>query len=674
MRPSGAVSKAVSPSPLAEPAGLSRRNFLLGAGALTLLGLSARSAGAQTSAAVSRPRLVATPSKWASLRAAIPGNPNLKARYDAIKAKRSAMLAAPNPTAAEWSLYTAREMRDRVVALGALHNLDGDAAAGDKVRDMVLYMTTSTAAASWRPPGNANSGGSTWLAHGEISMAVAIGYDWAYGRFTNEQRTRAEDGAKARGVVPWTNHPPHDYNWGAVIGGGMGLLLLALQGETTGNFAGWFSKLDSDLRNGVVWDESKSGPLAPHTVVYPSGGEKEGTGYAAYFMERLTAFFAGYETAKGAEHPLYSQMPGVKDVGRFVAHCAGPNGYELRFSDGTDEKVRAEKRTWIGYHARKAQDDWGKFLHDQAPAHGWIDGGDAVWWMLFHAGAGRSPSATGEPLGRYFQGVGVFAARTSWSDTQAAYLAGRISGDVDEGHTQLDRGSFVYQALGQNFVVDLGEDSRGPDYDAYEHPTVESGDRWDYYRLRAEGHNTFTINLDAEPDQRAAPKERGLVPRVVKVGTSVAVADMLPVYSGRAPWGNVTRAMRGMRLRPDGVAVVQTEVSASENVVLDEFLHVRKRSGGLVIDGDGKGATIQPASGGPRCYVKLLTPGQFVKKAAVQKTALRGNGQNANSIYEKLAVTRGGSRAYTNCIALHPLSASAQKPTSFPPVVPLADW
>jgi hypothetical protein len=98
---------------------------------------------------------------------------------------------------------------------------------------------------------------------------------------------------------------------------------------------------------------------------------------------------------------------------------------------------------------------------------------------------------------RYFEGVEVATMRDGWDKTNG-WSVGFKAGANTVDHAHLDAGSFVVEAKGVRWAVDLGPD----DYDlpGYSH---DDGDeqRWTYYRLRAEGHNTLVINPGKGPDQ-----------------------------------------------------------------------------------------------------------------------------------------------------------------------------
>lgn len=101
------------------------------------------------------------------------------------------------------------------------------------------------------------------------------------------------------------------------------------------------------------------------------------------------------------------------------------------------------------------------------------------------------------PLDAYYRGLEVVTMRDSWSDSDP-FFVGFKTGDNKANHSNLDVGSFILEALGERWIVDLGAD----DYNLPKYfETGRRGARWTYYRMRAEGHNTVVMNPGPGPDQ-----------------------------------------------------------------------------------------------------------------------------------------------------------------------------
>ena len=88
--------------------------------------------------------------------------------------------------------------------------------------------------------------------------------------------------------------------------------------------------------------------------------------------------------------------------------------------------------------------------------------------------------------------------RGSWTDRNTTYVAAK-GGRADAHHGHLDLGTFVLDALGQRWAVQLGADNYDlPGYFDEDH-------RWSYYRCRTEGQNTLTVNSGNQERQGHAP-------------------------------------------------------------------------------------------------------------------------------------------------------------------------
>ena len=82
--------------------------------------------------------------------------------------------------------------------------------------------------------------------------------------------------------------------------------------------------------------------------------------------------------------------------------------------------------------------------------------------------------------------MGVVTMRSSWDDPNARFV-GFKGGDNKVNHSHADLGTFVLDAMGYRWAMDLGPDD-------YNLPGYFGKERWNYYRLRTEGHNTLVVD------------------------------------------------------------------------------------------------------------------------------------------------------------------------------------
>ena len=105
----------------------------------------------------------------------------------------------------------------------------------------------------------------------------------------------------------------------------------------------------------------------------------------------------------------------------------------------------------------------------------------------------RPEAALGARLAarRVFPSLGVATFRSNWEDPEALFLA-TAARDNKAPRAHLDLGSFIFEAGGVRWALDLGPDDYGPGTKPH----------FSYYRTRTEAHNTLTI--DGENQDPAA--------------------------------------------------------------------------------------------------------------------------------------------------------------------------
>ncbi|MFO0909679.1 MAG: heparinase II/III family protein [Isosphaeraceae bacterium] len=127
-------------------------------------------------------------------------------------------------------------------------------------------------------------------------------------------------------------------------------------------------------------------------------------------------------------------------------------------------------------------------------------------------------------------------------------FVGFKGGDNAANHSHLDLGSFVLDAAGQRWALDLG----GDDYNL---PAYFGKNRWTYFRLRTESHNTLTIGGQNQATRARAP----IVAYRSTPARSFAVADLTRAYDPE-----VASARRGIALLERRRVLVQDELTPAK--------------------------------------------------------------------------------------------------------------
>jgi hypothetical protein len=267
-------------------------------------------------------------------------------------------------------------------------------------------------------------------------------------------------------------------------------------------------------------------------------------------------------------------------------------------------------------------------------------------------------SLTTLPQDKHFRGAGVVTFRSAWEDRNAVFL-GFKAGDNKANHSNLDLGTFVLDALGVRWALDLGADD-------YNLPGYFGGQRWNYYRLRAEGHNTLVLNPGAAPDQdpRAAAS---IVKFSSEPGRAFAVVDLTPAYARHAQ-----RVRRGLALLDRRCVLVQDEVRADTPADGWWFLHTRAD---VKVGGDGRVAIL--TEGNARLEARLQGP-QDAVFTVLEAEPLPGSPQptrqNPNKGVRKLAIRFKAVKDLTLGVLLTPLKEGEPEPAPLSKLTPLNDW
>jgi hypothetical protein len=626
-----------------------RQAFVLAALAcLLILGQPGRGAGAPPVAVPpageilaplrrEHPRLLAPREEFVRLKERIGTDAQLGRWHAALRDRAQRMLAEP-PSRYEIPdglrlLATSRRVLDRVYTLALLYRLDGD-------RRWVERTWTELQAAAAFPDWNPRH----FLDTAEMTHAFAIGYDWLYDAWSPAQREVLRTAIAQKGLQPaqeayrgegrngWWVRAHH--NWNQVCNGGIGMGALALADELP-------DQAGAILHAGL---ESLRLPMERYA---PDGGWEEGSGYWHYATFYNVTFLAALDSALGTDFGL-ANMPGFAGTGLFPLYLTGPAGRTFNYADGGDGAIRAPELFWLARRFHRPA--YAAYERRLASPHSL----DLLWYDAALAGE-KSPPLS---LDRHFRGVEVVTFRTSWNDPNALFLAFK-GGDNRANHSHLDLGSFVLDALGQRWALDLGAEN-------YNLPAYFGKDRWTYYRTRAEGHNTLLIQPDAGPDQDPAATAAVIRFRSAPE-RAFAVADLTAAYRGRA-----RRARRGVAMLDRRQVLVQDEVETVRPGDLWWFMHTRAEG---QVDEGGVSATLR--LGEQRLWARLLSP-QGARFSLLEALPLPSSphpaGQNPNTGIRKLAIRIENAREARLAVLLVPLRPGEEPPTRLPELSPLVTW
>ena len=511
------------------------------------------------------PRLLATAKDFERLKQRVVSDPQSKQWLAELRQQADAILQQP---ASRYEipdgkrlLATSRRVLDRVTTLGLLYRLDGDRRYANRAW---LELEAAAKFKDWNP--------SHFLDTAEMTHAFAIGYDWLYDVWTFQQRDTLRRAIVEMGLhqaLPiyrkqqWWTVAHH--NWNQVCNGGIGMGALAIADE------------QPELAGEILHSAVASLPRALAEYA-PDGAWNEGPGYWHYATFYTVSFIAALESALGTDFGL-SKSPGFSQTGLFPLYMSGPTGLSFSFADCHAGRIRAPELFWLARRFRQPAYAGFQLRNTKATPH------DLLW---FDPAAG-SAAPTNLPLDKYYRHVEVATFRSAWDDPKALFV-GFKAGDNKANHSHLDLGSFVFDALGERWAVDIGSDD-------YNLPGYFGGKRWDYYRLRAEGHNTLVINPGKSPDQ--SPKANAPIVRFkTDPQRAFAIADLTAAYAPHA-----TKVQRGIAMINRQAVLVQDEITAAEPVEVWWFMHTRAR---IQLAADARSAVLEQR--GVKMQAKILAP------------------------------------------------------------------
>ncbi len=590
------------------------------------------------------PRLLATSAEFATLRTQVEKNPRLKQWHEKLRASGEKILTQ-EPSKYEIPdgkrlLATSRRVLDRVSRLALLYRLDGDKKwqnrAWNELNDAAKFK-------DWNP--------SHFLDTAEMTMAFAIGYDWLYDAWTPEQRAALKTAIVEKGLNPaldvyrkvgWWAKSEH--NWNQVCNGGIGAGALAIGDE------------EPALCGEILQAAIKSLPLAMKHFA-PDGAWNEGPGYWDYATKYNVLILAALDSALGTDYGL-SQIPGFAQTGDFPPYFAGPSGKTFNYADAGDKAGGAAQIFWLA--SKFNNPGWAAWQLV------WLDKGepnafDLLWGARWLANADGSlkaaPKLAALPPSRYFREAEVVAMRSDWNDPNAIFI-GFKAGDNKANHSHLDVGSFVMDALGTRWATDLGADN-------YHLPGYFGGNRWTYYRLRAEGQNTLVINPDQGPDQD--PKAATRVTKFeIKDCCTTAIADLTTAYAKHAK-----SVQRGITLLDGAQVLVQDEISAKTPSHIYWFLHTPAQ---IALSENAQTATL--SIGDKKMLARLLGPtdAKFsILDAVPLPTSPNPPNQKENKGIKTLTVELQNATDVRLRVLLTPLRAGETLP-AVPDEKALAQW
>lgn len=486
------------------------------------------------------PRILLLEEEEAQIKEMISSDAKWKKMHDAIIKECNVIITKPElerVMIGRRLLGTSRELLRRVFYLSYGYRMTGNVLYSNKAEKEMLAVSRFT---DWNP--------THFLDVGEMTMGVAIGYDWLYNVLPESSRNELKHAIVHKGLNPSKDSNYNwflrtENNWNQVCNAGMTFGALAVQEDYP------------SLANEIIERAFETIPLSME-VYDPDGVYPEGYGYWGYGTTFNILFLSAVEKALNSDRGL-SQSPGFLQTSDFLKHMSAPSGKNFNWSDNGQGTNLSPAMFWLASKRNDPsvlweqkqfleEDNFSKFTQiRELPAI-------MIW------AKNLALNNITEPEEKFWYGQGtnpVAMMRTSWSDPNAIYL-GFKSGSPSVNHGHMDVGSFVMEADGVRWASDPGMQN----YESLESKGMsifgktQDAQRWTIYRTNNHSHNVITIN-----NQHQQVKGYGKIDKYSDEDKfSFAVSDISSIYSNQ-----MKKVVRGVAIKDGKYVVVRDEVETT---------------------------------------------------------------------------------------------------------------
>ena len=264
------------------------------------------------------------------------------------------------------------------------------------------------------------------------------------------------------------------------------------------------------------------------------------------------------------------------------------------------------------------------------------------------------------PTAQRFRAAGVVMLRGSWGDPNTTYLGIKAGANDACKHGHYDLGSFVLDANGVRWAMDLGPD----DYGLRDYFKPEMRSR--YYRTSTVGHNTIVVNGGCQP-----PTARAVITHEsFEEEISFIVMDLSTAYP------STVSAFRGFALIDRRHVLIVDEIVPNASLSsVDWQMHTAAR----VELGNGMATLTYPAQGDgaepPRFYLRIIDP-SLEAWSLTSAAPAEPQGQNPNLGVAKLVLHLEQVAQPVRLVVLLSPEADACAAPELPSALqrPLSDW
>ncbi len=376
-------------------------------------------------------------------------------------------------------LSVSRAYLKRITYLGYAYQLTGDE---KYLKATERYLLAAADFEDWNP--------SHFLDVAEMTMAMGIGYDWIHADLPEESASKIRKAIFEKGLKPslaedhWWITTTN--NWNQVCHASLAVGAWAVQE--------YYPEV-----SGQILERAKDKIRIPEAQYNPDGAYPEGTSYWEYGTTFHVLYLDAFQK-KYSDQPI-PVSEGFLKTGNYFLHAHGPTG-SFNYSDSRQNEVMSASMYWFASKTEQPS-----LLFKQIPLlEDFIDqkkqisptsNSDRFFAFLMIWLSEMGDKDIPVPVETSWSGNGenpVSFHRSNWE--KDAIFLGTKAGSPEVSHGHMDVGSFVMDANGVRWAVDLGMSN----YNDLETQGVniwdksQNGERWSVFRYTNYAHNTLVVD------------------------------------------------------------------------------------------------------------------------------------------------------------------------------------
>ncbi|MCX6333115.1 MAG: heparinase II/III family protein [Bacteroidia bacterium] len=534
-------------------------------------------------------------------------------------------------------LDKSREALRRIYYLSYSYRKTGNSKFFDRAEQEMLAVAGFS---DWNP--------SHFLDVAEMTMAMAIGYDWLYDNLSEQSRITIREAIVNKGLNPsllpensgWANG---SNNWNQVCNAGMAFGALAVYEDYR------------ELARKII-DRAILTTGLPMSEYDPDGAYPEGYGYWGYGTSFHVMFLSAMEKA----FDNYYNIPvteGFLKTAAYLENMTGPTGIPFNYSDCGSGANTNLAMFWFANRINDPSVLWSEkyFLQNKTLSS------DRFMPSLLIWSAGQTVSGITQPTDKVWVGQGdspVALMRTSWTDKNAIFV-GFKAGSPYVNHGHMDVGSFVMDANGERWAMDFGMQ----DYNSLESAGVDlwnkaqNSERWTVFRYNNRAHNTLTVN-----DQLQLVSGNAVMQSHSEQADMMnAISDITAVYKGQ-----LKKAVRGVAIVENQYVMVRDEVETTGSGTLIRWNLLT--SAAVTITGTN---TAELLKNGRKLVLKVIEPAGVTMKTWSTVSPNSYDAANTGTIFTGFEVSFPANSTASLTVLLLPEGAQENGSVS---VMKLSDW